>query len=147
MSKNKTNLLFLIFAAVTTIVSVLAVILSFKVYKDEYGTSVESNEDYIIIALGAMILLIYAIYKFVKNGNTNPLYKDTILIADSALLAFYPLGKFFKNLTKCIAKGKEFVFDSYSFYLFIGIAGLALLVYAIYKFVVDKKENKISIND
>ena len=147
MNKSKTNLFFLIFTAVASIISIIAVALSFNVYKDEYGTSIEANEDYIIIALGALLLLIYGIYRFYKKGNTNVLYGDAILIADSSLLAFYPLGVFFKNLTKAIAKGKEFSFESYSFYLFIGIVGLSLLVYGIYKFVIDKKETNKSFND
>lgn len=61
------------------------------------------------------------------------------MIVESALLGFYPLGVFFKTLTKAIEANKDFSYKDNQFYLYLGIIGLFVFATFIIKYFLDKK--------
>lgn len=105
---------------------------SYSFYQDEYGTDISFNNDYLILTILGLIVLVYGIislYTFLKNKE-NPYFNISSLCFTS-LGGFYSLGIFFKQ----IAKGKEYAPNAH--YLYLGIMLTLLCVY----FVIDVYED------
>lgn len=124
---------------VSFVLSLVKYIMSFEKYSDEWGTDISFNEDYIVAIMISAIVLAFAIYCLVmviKNKKINESTGSFVGGAISCLIAFYPLGVLFKALNK----GKPFA--DYLNYLFVGLFGIALLVYFVFSYLEKKKESK-----
>ena len=85
------------FGALTMLFAVLAG-LSFSYYQDEYGTSIEFSQDYIVLLLASLVMFIYFLGLIFEKDSKFGFYGS--LIASTSLLSFYPLGVYFKNVFK-----------------------------------------------
>ena len=116
--------------------SLVYFIRSFEVYRDEYGTDISSNGDYLVAMLVSLCVIAYAVYLLiVKKDSERRIYAFSGICA-TALTCFYPLGVFFKAMNK----GNEFA--SYQPYLYLGIVSLFLLIYFIFVGFEGEKETK-----
>lgn len=132
------NALIIAFGGLLTLINVIYLCQTFYFKNDGWGSSIEFNENYIFALICSVIILIYGIINlinFKKNkDNGNLVYYTFGTI--SFMLAFYPLGKFFKGL----AKQKEFV--SIQDYLYLSLLGFVLLAYFIFHYLAKNKNNK-----
>lgn len=132
--KKTANILFVAAMAFAVVVNIVLLALSFEVYDDGYGTSYSCNENYIASLIIFIALLVFAVMNFLGNGNAKVGF-GTLLVV-SGTLAFFPLGKFFKAMSK----GEAYT-DNQTM-LYIGIVGLLLFAYsAIHLILISKKEN------
>lgn len=134
---QKIKLIFsIIIAGFVTTISLILFIQSFSVYKDEWGTDISFNSDYVVALLVGIALLMNAIVS-IKTGSevSNCICGITI----SFLICFYPLGVFFKALNKAMLKNAKFDFIGNQAYLYIGILGLLILIYYIISYLEIKK--------
>ena len=126
------NALIIAFGGLLTLINVI------YFENDGWGSSIEFDENYIFALICSVIILIYGIINlinFKKNkDNGNLVYYTFGTI--SFMLAFYPLGKFFKGL----AKQKEFV--SIQDYLYLSLLGFVLLAFFIFHYLAKNKNNK-----
>ena len=141
------NLFLLITSVVIAVFSLVLFLTTFNFDKEEWGTEVGFDEKYTIVLIGALALLFYSIYKFVKGDNAKVLYFNILMIVESALLGFYPLGIFFKTLTKAIEANKDFSYKDNQFYLYLGIIGLFVFATFIIKYFLDRKEKGESLDN
>ena len=121
---------------ISLVISFILYVKSYAYYSDEYGTDISFNEDYSVAIVVSLILfgyLLYSLIQFLKKEEATDL-SDIIGLTTTAIVSFYSLGKFFKNLFKAINKGKEFLFTSYQAYLYIGLVVLMLFIYFIFVF-------------
>ncbi len=128
---------------ISLVISFILYVKSYAYYSDEYGTDISFNEDYSVAIVVSLILfgyLLYSLIQFLKKEEATDL-SDIIGLTTTAIVSFYSLGKFFKNLFKAINKGKEFLFTSYQAYLYIGLVVLMLFIYFIFV-IVDKRLKK-----
>ena len=120
------------------IISIVMFALSFSRYDDGYGTDISFDMDSVILCLCGIALLVYgisSIYAYHKNISTKIAYYGAFGTI-SVLLAFYPLGVFFK----AISKGKPFLENQE--YLYIGIIGLIMIAFLIFSYISDQKGNE-----
>ena len=117
----------------STIISIILYINSFEIYKDEWGTDISFNEDYVIAILLSLVVLIYGITN-ITNPNNNAFSLVVTLL--SSITTFYTLGVFFK----AISKNKPFN-ENYA-YLYIGIISLFILDYGIFSILENKNKNQ-----
>ena len=130
---------FVVVGFVSFVLSLVKYIMSFEKYSDEWGTDISFNEDYIVAIMISLIILGYAIYCLVVSIKNQEIAETTgtfIGAIISCLIAFYPLGVLFKALNK------EKPFMDYLNYLFVGLFGIALLVYFIFSYLEKRKVNK-----
>lgn len=123
-------------AAVLCVISIIYFAQSYYFESDEWGTSISFDEDSIVLFLCSIALLIYgiyALYAYKKNTESKAVYYSCFGVV-SFLLAFYPLGKFFKAL----AKGGKFT-DCQE-YLYIGFLGLLMIAYLIFSYLSQRHE-------
>lgn len=130
--------------ALGAVVFLIGLILFIKSYEfadyGEGGKEVTFNSDYIIIILVGVVISVLGIISFY---NENKLYQTIGGITASCIISFYSLGVFFKPLSKALFDAKKkFVFESYQWYLYIGLICLVLLVYYILDFFMQRKNNK-----
>ena len=128
---------------ISLVISFILYVKSYAYYSDEYGTDISFNEDYSVAIVVSLILfgyLLYSLIQFLKKEEATDL-SDIIGLTTTAIVSFYSLGKFFKNLFKAINKGKEFLFTSYQAYLYIWLVVLMLFIYFIFV-IVDKRLKK-----
>ena len=134
--------IFLVSASlISLVISLILYIKSYEFYSDEYGTDISFNEDYSVAVIVSLVIfgyLMYTLIKYIKKEEAV-YFNDFIGLASTAIVSFYSLGKFFKNLFKAIQKGKEFAFQSYQAYLFIGLVVLMIFIY----FVIIVVENRL----
>ncbi len=110
------------------IVSLTMFSLSFQNEND-----VSFDMDSVVIFLCGLSFLcygIYSIYAYKKKISCKTAYYGAAFVT-SALLAFYPLGVFFKAM----AKGKPFLENQE--YLYVGILGVVLLIYLGFSYIAD----------
>lgn len=125
-------------AAVLCIVSIIYFAQSYSFYQDEYGTDISFDSDTIVIFLCSVSVLIYGILCVVaqkKNKSADNAYYLCFGVT-ACLVAFYPLGTFFKALSK----GSKFI-DCQD-YLYIGILGLIMIAYLIFSYLSKKRESE-----
>lgn len=123
-------------AATLCIISIIYFAQSYYFESDEWGTSLSFDEDSIVLFLCSVSILIYGIYSlyaYKRNTADTAVYYSCFGVA-SFLLAFYPLGKFFKAL----AKGGKFT--ECQEYLYIGILGLLMIAYLIFSYLSCRRE-------
>jgi TRAP-type C4-dicarboxylate transport system permease small subunit len=107
---------------------------SYSFYQDEYGTDISFNNDYLILTLLGLIVLVYGIislYTLLKNKENH--YFNISSLCFTGLGGFYGLGIFFKQ----ISKGKEFASNQH--YLYLGIMLTLLFVYFVINVYQDYK--------
>ena len=83
-------------------ISIAFIALSFGYADDGYGTNISFNMDYVVFLLCGIAMLCYSIYSVIgyyKNKNLKMVYYSAFGVI-SVLLAFYPLGVFFKAMSK-----------------------------------------------
>ncbi len=130
----------IIIGAFITIVSVVMFIQSYEKYSDEFGTDISFNNDYVILLLIGLTILIYGIITF-KTENSLSYQISGMVI--SSLVSFYSLGVFFKALNKAILdKEKSFDFLDNQLYLYVGIVGALILGYYTVSYFVTKKNHQ-----
>ncbi len=130
----------IIIGAFITIVSVVMFIQSYEKYSDEFGTDISFNNDYVILLLIGLTILIYGIITF-KTENSLSYQISGMVI--SSLVSFYSLGVFFKALNKAILdKEKNFDFLDNQLYLYVGIVGALILGYYTVSYFVAKKNHQ-----
>lgn len=115
------------------IISLTMFSLSFQNENDGWGTDVSFDMDSVVIFLCGLSFLcygIYSIYAYKKKISCKTAYYGAAFVT-SALLAFYPLGVFFKAM----AKGKPFLENQE--YLYVGILGVVLLIYLGFSYLAD----------
>lgn len=144
MFKRNKNILLMISGLVGFILTLIMFIQSKEVYKDEYGTDISFNEDYLILMIVTFSFFFYAFFclKADKQNERHVQADIAFFLVTTALLSLYPLGVFFKALFKALNKSKEFAFMYYEKYLFFGIFFLCLLIYFIYIAIVYRKDYK-----
>ncbi len=116
-------------------ISIAFIALSFGYADDGYGTDISFNMDYVVFLLCGIAMLCYSIYSVIgyyKNKNLKMAYYSAFGVI-SVLLAFYPLGVFFKAMSK----HKPFL--EYQEYLYIGILGIGLIAYLLFQFLSDQQ--------
>ncbi len=128
-SKLIKNIFTIVLSSLLLIFGLIKYISSYYSENDGWGIDISFNSDYIVVILIGLIALVYGIYQLKQNqkNENNPLVSIYTGISICALVSFYPLGIFFKNLFKAISKNKAFAFNDYVGYLIIGIAGLIAL--------------------
>lgn len=104
---------------------------------ESYEGGFDADMDYVVLCLCGMSLFIYGIYSVYalrKNKSLQIAYYGSFG-AISVLLAFYPLGVFFKAM----AKNKSFLENQE--YLYIGLLGIVFILYLIFSYMSENKEN------
>ena len=141
------KILFVVAGAIATISMLVLMILDLilvkdVVYNDGWGTSFEVNNDYLCYFIVALAILIYGIYSLLSKKYDTKLQYYAMLTVVSSILCFYPIGTFLKRFFKCLKNDVKFDFVANQYYLFIGLAGIGMLIYSIYCLVkVVKKED------
>lgn len=136
--KNSTllkNIMIIVLASLLCIVSLIYFIQSYSFYSDEWGTDISIDSDYLVLFLCSICILIYGIYSLVaykKNLCTKNAYFGCFGVA-SVLIGFYPLGIFFKSLAK------EIPYIECQGYLYMGIIGIAFIMYLAFSYFEYKK--------
>ncbi len=134
--KNSELIKRILLASLSLLIMIIAIVmfsLSFQNENDGWGTDVSFDMDSVVIFLCGLAFLcysIYSIYAYKKNISCRTAYYGAA-ITTSALLAFYPLGVFFKAM----AKEKPFLENQE--YLYIGILGIVLLFYLGFSYLAD----------
>ena len=133
------NILNIVLGAFVVLTSLVMFILSYEIYKDEYGTDISFNSDYVVSLLIGLIILFYGIISL--KGGVNGAYEISGMLSGS-LIGFYSLGVFFKAFSKAVfIKKVAFDYVANQTYLYIGLLGLIILAfYAVSYFA--KKETK-----
>lgn len=129
------NIMIIVIASLLCIVSLIYFIQSYSFYSDEWGTDISIDSDYLVLFLCSICILVYGIYSLVaykKNISTKNVYFGCFGVA-SVLIGFYPLGIFFKSLAK------EVSYKDCQGYLYIGIIGLAVIIYLVFSYIENKK--------
>ncbi len=148
------KILFVVAGAIATISMLVLMILDLilvkdVVYNDGWGTSFEVNNDYLCFFIVSLAFLIYGIYSLLSKKYDTKLQYYAMLTVVSSILCFYSIGSFLKSFFKALKKDVKFELinlPNYTFsnlaYLFIGLAGIGMLIYSIYCLVkVVKKED------
>ena len=136
--KNSTllkNIMIIVLAVLLMITSLIYFIQSYSVYSDEWGTDISIDTDYLVLLICSICILIYGIYSLIaykKNLNTKNAYYACFGVT-SVLIGFYPLGIFFKSLAK------EVPYLECQGYLYIGIIGIAFIMYLVFSYFENKK--------
>ncbi|MDE5565829.1 MAG: hypothetical protein K2I77_02475 [Anaeroplasmataceae bacterium] len=121
-----------------SIISIVEFSLSFYKENDGWGTDISFDMDSIALLICGVALTvygIYCIYAFYKDKEIEMAYYVTFGVI-AVILAFYPLGVFFKAM----AKHKPFL-DNQD-YLYIGIVGILMIAYLIFSYLSDYRKNK-----
>lgn len=134
-----TSIILSVLSLALSIFTLVLVIKSYSFYDDGYGISVEFDSDYIVYFLASMTLFIYSII-VLKNQNYELTTTFISFGIIEVLLSFYPLGIFFK----AISKKKPFVDNVH--YLIIGVIFLVLLVLTCVFYFRSLKKNKQQAN-
>jgi hypothetical protein len=154
MVQMNKKILFVVAGAIATISMLVLMILDLilvkdVVYNDGWGTSFEVNNDYLCFFIVSLAFLIYGIYSLLSKKYDTKLQYYAMLTVVSSILCFYSIGSFLKSFFKALKKDVKFELinlPNYTFsnlaYLFIGLAGIGMLIYSIYCLVkVVKKED------
>ncbi len=139
MKNSICKYLFLSLSALLSFVfSLVKYIQSYEIYSDEWGTDISFNSDYILAILISLAIFVYGIYQMIiikKNMQVSNAYVYVGLLV-SSLLAFYPLGVFFKAINK-----QKPVAD-YLNYLYLGLVAIFLLAYFVFSYLSLNKKSK-----
>ena len=93
------------------------------------------DEDYVVaLVIGAAILAYSIVNLVAKSSSTKKNCYYLSFGVTSALIAFYPLGIFFKSLAK------EVPYLECQAYLYVGIIGLFFLGYVLMSYLSEKKK-------
>lgn len=129
------NIMIIVISVLFIAISLIYLIQSYTYYSDEWGTDISIDSDYLVLLICSICILIYGICSLIAYKNTTSCknsYYACFGVA-SALIAFYPLGIFFKSLAK------EIPYKDCQGYLYIGIIGLAFIMYLIFSYFENKK--------
>lgn len=135
-NKKLIGIITIVLSSILIILSIIFLVKSFNIYKDEWGCDISIDNDYLVILIASISLLIYGIYMLYSHISNKYDYNIAFgsLFVCNILLAFYPLGSFFKALAK-----KEKYIDC-QWYLYIGLFGLILFVLLTVKYFKRKKK-------
>ena len=113
------------------LVLMISAIVLFSLSIEAYEGGFDADMDSIVLCLCGVALFVYGIYSVYalkKNKSTQIAYYGAFG-AISVLLAFYPLGVFFKAM----AKHKPFIENQE--YLYIGILGIVFIAYLLFHYL------------
>lgn len=139
LKRNSTllkHIMLILIGIIFTIISIIKIKESYSYYSDDWGTDISFDTDYIVLLVCSIIILIYGIYSLAAYKK-NLKFKNAYYMAFgtiSCLIAFYPLGIFFKSLAKDIP------FNECADYLYIGIIGIVMLLYVGFSYLSNKNE-------
>lgn len=126
-------------ALTIVIISIVQFSLSFYHENDGWGTDISFDMDSVVLLLCGMALLVYglySIYAYKKAKSTEYLYYGCFGVI-SVLMAFYPLGVFFKAM----AKKKPFLENQN--YLYIGLLGIMMVIYLLCHYLSTTKNKQV----
>ncbi len=134
------KLSFVCFSSLLVIASLILYCQSMAVYDDGWGTDFSANEDLLIGLIVSAIIFTYSLVKLISKKDENSLVSTKYLSMSIAttLVSLFSFGKFFKTLAKCVSKGKDFIYNDYQAYLYLGFIACALAVYAVFKYLENK---------
>ena len=133
-SKLIKDILLIIISSLLCVFSLVFLIQSYSFYSDEWGTDISFDEDYVVaLVIGAAILAYSIVNLVAKSSSTKKNCYYLSFGVTSALIAFYPLGIFFKSLAK------EPYLECQA-YLYVGILGLFFLRYVLMSYLSEKKK-------
>ncbi|MDE7385183.1 MAG: hypothetical protein K2M84_05450 [Anaeroplasmataceae bacterium] len=118
------------------VVLMAAAITLFSLNLEVYEGGFDADMDSIVMFFCGVALLVYGIYSVyaLKKGlSVQTIYYGSFG-AISVLMGFYPLGVFFKAM----AKHKPFIENQE--YLYIGILGIVMIVYLIFSYISEQRE-------
>lgn len=138
LKKNSSFIKRSILIAIAVLIITISIVmfsLSFEIYDDGYGTDISFDMDYIVLMCCGIALLIYGILDIIsyRRQKSTKIAVYSCFGVISSLLSFYPLGVFFK----AISKGKPYLENQE--YLYIGIIGLLMLAYIIFSYLSTSK--------
>lgn len=134
-SKLIKDILLIIISSLLCVFSLVFLIQSYSFYSDEWGTDISFEEDYVVaLVIGAAILAYSIVNLVAKSSSTKKNCYYLSFGVASALIAFYPLGIFFKSLAK------EVPYLECQAYLYVGIIGLFFLGYVLMSYLSEKKK-------
>lgn len=146
--KNKSLFIKDLFLVITTslcvLFSLILYISSYSYYDDGFGYDNSFDKDNLILLVISLIIFAYSLYLLVINlkqikPNKNIYYGTAFSVG---LINFcYPLGIFFKKLTKAISNDYEFDYEAYSPYLYVSIIFLAFTLYIVFAYLNNKQNN------
>lgn len=141
MNRKIRDIFVLIAGIVGFICSLILFIQSKSVYSDEYGTDVSFNEDYVILILCTISIILYSIICYIadKKKESHNQADLSLKLVISALVSFYSLGLFLKSLFKALNKHATFDFNNYELYLFVGLFTLVLFICYTYQAISIQK--------
>ncbi|MDE5714849.1 MAG: hypothetical protein K2I42_01830 [Anaeroplasmataceae bacterium] len=126
------------FAIILMTVSIVMFSLSFEKYNDGYGTDLSFDMDLIVLFICGISILVYGVYSIVayyKKLSLKTAYYGAFGTV-SVLISFYPLGVFFKAMSK----NKPFLENQE--YLYIGILGIGILLYLVFSYIADSNKEE-----
>ena len=141
------KILFMVAGAIASVALLVLMILDLILIKnvvqnDGWGTNFEMNSDYVAMFIVALAFFIYGLYSLLVKKYDTKLQYYAMLSVVSSIMCFYPLGTFLKAFFKALKKNEDFDYVGNQHYLFIGIAGIGMLIYSVYCLVkVIKKED------
>lgn len=133
--------LFVAFSVVLILISIVYFSLSFSLYDDGWGTDISFDQDAVVLFICSVALCVYSVCNLLalkNNISTKNVYYSSFGVI-GVLLFCYPLGVFFKELSKALSSGEAFDYSSYQDYLYLGLLGLILVLYLIFSYISDKK--------
>lgn len=114
---------------------------SYSFYQDEYGLEISFESDFIICMIIGIIIFIYSLLWTLREEN-HKLY-PLMGGLSSMIISSYSFGIFFKQLGKALSKNKAFEYLAYQNYLYIGFITLAITIYFVILYVINKKQGKL----
>lgn len=146
MNKNYNlakNITLIVIGALCFIFSLVGFIQSYAYYDDGFGVDISFDNDYFVMMIVSLILIIYSTYILYMDKKCRPLNKNAYYASCGligVISACYPLGVFFKALTKALSKNQEFDYIANQTYLYISIIGIAITLYVLFSYLSNKKK-------
>jgi hypothetical protein len=113
-----------------------------------YEWDITFNQNYAMgFILGILLISYgaYALYKVLKENKSTDLALFVSLSVGSGLVGVYSFQVFFKELVRCLFKGKEFIYLDFQMYLYMAIIFLTILIVSLVFAIKYVKKHKISI--
>ena len=145
MTKILKNISLILIGFISFVFSLVKYIGSIEKYKDEYGLDLSFNNDYVIAIIVSIFILTLGIILLVSTLSKkehSKLLSPICGVSCSALISFYSLGYFFKQLNKAFENKDEFDYVSYQNYLYIGIVVLCVLLFFVFDIIIKSTSSK-----
>lgn len=133
MNKSlKRYIALIILGVILIIFNLVMYINSYSFYKDEYGTDISFNSDYLVALIISVIFLIYNVFGFLNKNNLKEYF--IILGGISSLfVCLYSNG----CLLKALNKSESYI--DYQNYLYIGVLSLGFFLYFLLYYFENKR--------